>query len=88
LNNKLIITEDGSHTVLNSSIAESYHSENGAISESQHVFIENGLSLIDKNELNILEIGFGTGLNALLTLQFAVENKKKINYFTIEKARL
>ncbi len=85
MNNKLLITEDGSHTVLNSSIEETYHSENGAISESQHVFIENGLSLIDKNETNILEIGFGTGLNALLSLQFATEHKKKINYFTLEK---
>ena len=45
-------------------ISETYHSENGAINESQHVFIQNGLSLIDKKEINILEIGFGTGLNA------------------------
>lgn len=82
---KLIVTGDGSHTVLNSSIAETYHSEKGAINESQHVFIQNGLYLIEKNEINILEIGFGTGLNALLTYQFAIENKKKINYFTLEK---
>lgn len=82
---KLIITEDGSHTVFNSRTDETYHSENGAISESQHVFIQNGLSLIKKDEINILEIGFGTGLNALLTYQFAIEHKKKVNYFAIEK---
>ncbi|RLD65158.1 MAG: SAM-dependent methyltransferase [Bacteroidetes bacterium] len=84
-NSKIIITEDGSHTVLDSRIAETYHSENGAINESQHVFIQNGLSQIEKDEINILEIGFGTGLNALLTCQFAIEHKKKINYLAIEK---
>ncbi|MEN8120766.1 MAG: tRNA (5-methylaminomethyl-2-thiouridine)(34)-methyltransferase MnmD [Bacteroidota bacterium] len=82
---ELIVTEDGSHTVMSSGLAETYHSEKGAINESQHVFIQNGLSLIEKNEINILEIGFGTGLNALLTYRFAIENKKKINYFTLEK---
>ncbi|OQY02524.1 MAG: hypothetical protein B6I20_06840 [Bacteroidetes bacterium 4572_117] len=83
--NKLILTTDGSHTVLNSGIGETYHSENGAINESLHVFIQNGLSLINKTEINILEIGFGTGLNALLTYQFAAANNKNINYFTLEK---
>jgi len=81
----LIVTGDGSHTILNAKINESYHSENGAINESQHVFIQNGLSAIDKKEINILEIGFGTGLNALLTYQYAIEHNKVINYFTIEK---
>ncbi len=82
---KLIITEDGSHTVVHSGLSETYHSEKGAINESQHVFIQNGLSLIEKEVINILEIGFGTGLNALLTYQFAIEHKKKINYLALEK---
>jgi len=82
---KLIKTSDGSHSILNTSLDETYHSENGAINESQHVFIQNGLSIIEKNEINILEIGFGTGLNVLLTYQFAIEHKKKIKYITIEK---
>ena len=64
MKDKLQVTKDGSQTVLNYQISETYHSENGAINESQHVFIQNGLSLIDKKEINILEIGFGTGLNA------------------------
>ncbi len=82
---KLIYTEDGSHTILNQQIAETYHSENGAINESQHVYIKHGLSLIEKTEINILEIGFGTGLNALLTYQYAIEHNKVVNYSTIEK---
>lgn len=83
--NKLIATADGSHTVLSAETNETYHSENGAINESVHVYIQNGLSQITKNEMNILEIGFGTGLNALLTYQYALEHTKQINYFSIEK---
>jgi len=83
--NKLIATTDGSHTVLSTETNETYHSENGAINESVHVYIQNGLSQITKNEINILEIGFGTGLNALLTYQYALEHTKQINYFSIEK---
>jgi len=85
MHNKLIATADGSHTVLSTETNETYHSENGAINESVHVYIQHGLSQIKKNEINILEIGFGTGLNALLTKQYALEHAKQIIYFSIEK---
>ncbi len=75
------ITDDGSHTLFVPELNEHYHSTNGAIQESKHVFIEAGLKHVIKERnpkytyrtLNILEIGFGTGLNALLTL---LESKK------------
>ena len=76
------ITTDGSNTLFCPELNEHYHSVNGAIQESMHVFIRNGLNFVDKIELNVLEIGFGTGLNALLT---AVNGKAKtICYTAIE----
>jgi tRNA U34 5-methylaminomethyl-2-thiouridine-forming methyltransferase MnmC len=68
---KLITTEDGSHSLFNPDLNETYHSIHGAIQESKHVFIDAGLDHWIKNNkkpnLRILEIGFGTGLNAFLT---------------------
>ena len=66
---EIIITADGSHTLNVPGTDEHYHSVHGAIAESQHVYINAGLKFALKNneQLNILEIGFGTGLNALLT---------------------
>ncbi|MBT3261821.1 tRNA (5-methylaminomethyl-2-thiouridine)(34)-methyltransferase MnmD [bacterium] len=84
-NLELYITNDGSHTLINTDLRESYHSIYGAVQESQHVYIDNGLAAIHKNEITILEIGFGTGLNAYLSLAFARESKVKLNYFAIEK---
>ena len=83
---KILPTEDGSHTLQNEALNETYHSTHGAIQESKHIFIEAGLKEIakSKNEISILEFGFGTGLNAYLTL---LENnflKKKITYTTLE----
>lgn len=83
IDNKIIITNDGSHSIYSSNFKESYHSLNGSISESLHVFIKNGLKTVYKENINVLEIGFGTGLNVLLTI---INNKKKkINFHTIEK---
>lgn len=82
---KIIITGDCSHSIFNDELNEHYHSDKGAISESKHVFIENGLAQINKASLNIFEIGFGTGLNALLSYQYAKGNELKINYISIEK---
>jgi len=79
---KIIFTKDGSHSIFIKEINETYHSLHGAISESNHVFIQNGLKINDKKQLKILEIGFGTGLNALLTLINADE--KNIKYTSIE----
>jgi tRNA U34 5-methylaminomethyl-2-thiouridine-forming methyltransferase MnmC len=82
----LILTEDGSHTLYNPEIGEPYHSIFGAIQESQHVFIDCGLYHTDgkKATLNVLEIGFGTGLNALLSLKWAQEHKTSIHYHSLE----
>ncbi|MCP4310533.1 MAG: tRNA (5-methylaminomethyl-2-thiouridine)(34)-methyltransferase MnmD [Bacteroidetes bacterium] len=79
------VTEDGSHTLYVPELDESYHSIHGAIQESHHVFLLHGLLTLDKESLNILEIGFGTGLNALLTLAEAQKRGIKINYHTVEK---
>ena len=69
---QLITTADGSHSLLNAELNETYHSVHGAIQESEHVFIKNGLSYwLEKpgrSDLRIFEIGFGTGLNVLLTM--------------------
>jgi tRNA U34 5-methylaminomethyl-2-thiouridine-forming methyltransferase MnmC len=82
----LIITEDGSHTLYVPELNETYHSKFGAIQESTCVFIENGLNhLIDKQEqIDILEIGFGTGLNALLTFIQSQKFGTQINYTSLE----
>ncbi len=85
---KLIITSDGSHSLLNEALNETYHSVHGAIQESQHVFINNGLRYYlestTSDNLSIFEVGFGTGLNALLTLK-AIENMKTfVRYVAVE----
>lgn len=82
---KLTITEDGSHSLFIEELDEHYHSIYGAIQESKHVFIEAGLQCFsDKSEINILEIGFGTGLNALMTLLENEKLTKQIKYTGIE----
>jgi tRNA U34 5-methylaminomethyl-2-thiouridine-forming methyltransferase MnmC len=87
-NIEIITTGDGSHSLLNKSLNETYHSHHGAIQESMHVFITNGLLFfLDRsgaNEVNIFEVGFGTGLNAFLTLQFALKSTAQIHYTSIE----
>lgn len=88
-NIKIITTEDGSHSLYHEGLKETYHSFHGALQESVHVFIEKGLrfwrtkSGLPK-EVNIFEVGFGTGLNALLAAQFAKENGVQINFTSIE----
>jgi len=84
---KIIKTKDNSKTLLIPEMNETYHSTNGAIAESKHIYIEHGLKLLlNKNEsIHIFEMGFGTGLNAILTLDFSLNNNLFINYTTIEK---
>ena len=84
MDNKLVITNDGSHSIFNPKINECYHSKHGAIVEAEHVFIRNGFSALNKPKLNILEVGFGTGLNALLTYQKAEQKSIEVNYHTME----
>ena len=81
---KLVITNDGSHSIFNSEMNECYHSKHGAIVEAEHVFIKNGLLAENKKQFNILEVGFGTGLNALLTAQKAKQKNISVNYHGIE----
>lgn len=86
---KLIKTEDGSHSLYNEDLNETYHSQHGAYNESSHVFIKHGLKYFYfeyfPKEINILEVGFGTGLNALLTIkELALLPSVKINYTTLE----
>lgn len=87
MNVEIITTEDGSNTLRNPALGETYHSVHGAIRESVHVFIENGLKPFigkDKPEISIFEVGFGTGLNAVLSLEIARAQKQKVKYTTIE----
>lgn len=84
MNREIIVTKDGSSSLLVKEMGETFHSRHGAVQESLHVYIENGIAKIDKDDIGVLEFGFGTGLNALLTLQFAITNGKKVHYETIE----
>lgn len=77
------VTEDGSHTLFLPEMNEHFHSVHGAIQESTHVFIENGLRKCSRQTVHILEIGFGSGLNAFLT--FLNRGDQEIHYYTLEK---
>jgi tRNA U34 5-methylaminomethyl-2-thiouridine-forming methyltransferase MnmC len=79
-----IPTADGSSTLFSTKYGAHYHSLHGAITESSHIFIEAGLKSINLNEINILEVGFGTGLNAALTAQAAAILGIKVTYHTLE----
>ena len=77
---EILITGDGSTTIRIPDWDENYHSSHGAIQEAKHVFIANGLDLFQyQEELSILEIGFGTGLNAFITF-LKTQYKSKVNY--------
>lgn len=82
---ELRLTDDGSHTLYLPELDEPYHSSYGAIQESLHIFIGQGFLTLDQPSLSILEIGFGTGLNALLTLAEAERRGVKVQYHGIEK---
>ncbi len=80
----IITTQDGSTTIYLPEWEEHYHSKHGAIQEALHVFIKNGLSALPKKEITILEIGFGTGLNAFVTFLEAKKNNLTIDYVGVE----
>lgn len=82
---QIIITEDGSPTLFVPELDEHYHSVYGAKQESMHVFINAGLNSHSGYELSVFEVGFGTGLNAILTLSEAIKQNKKITFHSIEK---
>jgi len=79
------ITSDGSLTLYVPEIDETYHSTHGAIQESAFIFIDKAFRLCTKNEIKILEIGFGTGLNSLLTAAEAEKSEQKVTYISLEK---
>jgi tRNA U34 5-methylaminomethyl-2-thiouridine-forming methyltransferase MnmC len=86
---KLITTDDGSHSLYDEELKESYHSFNGAFKESIHVFMIYGLDSWvaenpNKKPIRILEVGFGTGLNAWLSLVWAEQNQIPLLYHSIE----
>jgi tRNA U34 5-methylaminomethyl-2-thiouridine-forming methyltransferase MnmC len=83
----VFLTDDGSHSFLSEQFGVSYHSTHGAIQETQHIFIDAGLKnvlLQNLDEIVILELGFGTGLNALMTWIEAERSQQKIRYITYE----
>jgi len=84
LQRKIITTADGSKTIHIVDWNEQYHSKHGAILEAYHVFIKHGLSLFKNENVSILEIGFGTGLNCLITLLESKKLELSISYTGIE----
>ena len=92
---RLIIkpTSDGSTTIYDTLLDEHYHSIHGAVQESQHVFIKNGLAeIIERSKpckaINILEVGFGTGLNCFLSHTYLKDKKYNVIYTGIEPNRV
>ncbi len=81
---RIIETADGSKTILLEDWQEQYHSIHGAIQEAYHVFIKHGLEAVDTEDLAILEMGFGTGLNTLITYLESQKRQVHIRYYGIE----
>jgi tRNA U34 5-methylaminomethyl-2-thiouridine-forming methyltransferase MnmC len=84
LKREIITTSDGSTTIHLPEWNESYHSRHGAIQEAYHVFINSGLSLFENKPVSILEIGFGTGLNAFITFLKSETHNQQIDYTGVE----
>ncbi len=86
---QLVTTADGSKTIFNSQIGENYHSKHGALQESRHVFLNSGLKFLLDNrpglkQVSILEVGFGTGLNFLLSADYCTSQTIRLDYSGIE----
>ncbi len=85
ITHEIRVTRVGSKTIFLPELNETYHSSNGAVQESVHVFIQNGLDLVKKKgAIRIFEVGFGTGLNAILSASWAEKNNHSIYYTGIE----
>lgn len=82
---QFITTSDGSHTLYLSEMDEQYHSVNGALTESEYVYLDKGYLFHESMTPKVFEVGFGTGLNCLLTGLKAQELKRPTTYYTIEK---
>ena len=81
---EIVQTSDGSTTIYVPEWEENYHSKHGAIQEAKHVFIKNGFEQFNQTEVSIMEIGFGTGLNAFITFLEAKKSNIKISYSGVE----
>lgn len=84
---QLLTTADGSQTVRNTELGSTYHSMHGALTESMHVFIKHGLEMVvdnGKTEISIMEMGFGTGLNALVTAFRLADTDIQVDYHGLE----
>lgn len=77
-------TKDGSHTLVSKEFGALYHSSHGSFQEAEHIFIKNGIAALEQKEITIFEMGFGSGLNAILTYFYAKKNNIKVNYVSIE----
>ncbi|MBU8891276.1 MAG: tRNA (5-methylaminomethyl-2-thiouridine)(34)-methyltransferase MnmD [Bacteroidales bacterium] len=80
----IVKTADGSNTLYSPEFKEHYHSTFGALNESMHVYIESGLKYCELKSLNIFELGFGTGLNSILTYIESIKNNLTVKYNAIE----
>lgn len=85
---EIVKTADGSNTIFNSEVGENYHSHHGALQESKHVFLKSGLQYFLEHhptkKVSILEVGFGTGLNFLLTADYCTTENIQLDYIGIE----
>ncbi len=84
--NEIKLTRDGSSTLYVPELDEHYHSAFGAVTESRHVFIQHGLQSLQRDPVTIFEVGFGTGLNALLACRYAQKNNLTVRYYALEKS--
>lgn len=86
MSDQLFFTQDGSHSIFSEQFGVSYHSKYGAIQETQHVFIDAGLmpKMLQQKEIAVLDIGFGTGLNAYMTLLESIKNELQTTYVAFE----
>lgn len=78
------ITEDGTQTIIHPVYSDTYHSIQGALSEARHVYINAALKSLNEPQIKVFEMGFGTGLNCLLTLYESLETGVNIDYHAIE----
>lgn len=85
---QFVTTADGSKTIFNPEIGENYHSKHGALQESKHVFLKSGLQFFlehnSQSKISILEVGFGTGLNFLLSADYCTQQQVRLYYTGIE----
>ncbi|WP_207425840.1 tRNA (5-methylaminomethyl-2-thiouridine)(34)-methyltransferase MnmD [Pedobacter sp. SYSU D00535] len=85
---RIVTTADGSTTLWNEQVGEHYHSKHGALQESKHVFLKSGLQYFleqqERQTVSLLEVGFGTGLNFLLTVDYCLQQGQQLDYVGIE----